>query len=262
MTKSMRIELALSGTWALCFALLPWGCGTAEPGSAPGSVECYLDTECQRDLSYWSEPNGSVQLVAAACHIPTFLGGGQQPFCECQLRRTPQPRPGESPDPYVFSAWPGNRPGGCSEYARTPGCSYCEREFPGCNIDDAASCDAVCADFTEREQREFARTFSVRERLALCSAQHTCEHLYELEGKCYVGELSRFEARAHDCSLSDAELLAQSTSAETPSCAPRAEVSCASASDCPGGLACKDGVCGPCVQQCQGSVESAGNGPI
>jgi hypothetical protein len=89
------------------------------------------------------------------------------------MRRTPQPTPTGTTEPYVFSAFPGNRPGGCSEYDRTTGCLYFEHEFPGCNIDDPRSCDAVCADFAQRIAREWARTFQMRERLARCTTHTT-----------------------------------------------------------------------------------------
>jgi hypothetical protein len=301
----MRIEFWLSGAGALCLALLPSACSTAEPGSlpspaqapqdppsrlvsdrdtetsdpaeavpsptpstpigvgatdaqidnsqtgSPGSYECVADADCDFASSTGDGSAVSVQLVGARCQ---FLDGvyDQHPYCECKLLRTP--RPGEEAIPEqerVFTAWPGNRPGSCSEYTTTPGCLYCERDFPGCNIDDAASCDAVCADFAARQNRDFARSVVLSKRLARCSEAHTCERLYELDGACYVGAPGRIEARAYDCSLSDAELLAQSPIASTPSCTPRPDVSCQSASDCPGGLACKDGVCGPCVQECQ-----------
>jgi hypothetical protein len=214
---------------------------------SPGAVECNSDSDCALGLDVWTRPLGSLELLGATCGFP---GQDAQPACYCELRRTPAPDTAGASEPYVLGGWPGIRPGGCSEYDRTSGCSYCEQEFPGCNIDDASSCDAVCADFYQRQAREFARTFSARERLARCNADNRCERLYELEGRCYVGAPGRPEARSYDCALSDAELLAQSELASVPSCAARPDVSCSSASDCPAGLACKDGVCGPCVEQC------------
>jgi len=213
---------------------------------SPGMVECNVDADCHRDVTGSGGSTVTAQLVGASCHFSNY-----QPVCECQLLRPPS----AGQDSHVFTALPGYRPGGCSEYTLVPGCLYCESEFPGCNIDEPTSCDAVCADFVARANQESARPISARERLARC-VENRCQRLYEIDGKCYVGEPWRPEARGYDCSLSDDELLAKSELATEPSCAARPAVSCASASDCPGGLGCKDGVCAPCDQICSAGSSS------
>lgn len=223
---------------------------TTPPNSeilARGFGQCDVDADCHLDLGYLSAP-ASVQLLDATCAFES------QPVCACYLRRVS----GSGQTSY-FTAVPGRHPGGCSEYSRTPGCLYCESEFSGCNSDEPGSCDAVCADFVARKNQDLARTVSVRERLARCTEQR-CQWLYEIEGKCYVGEPGWPEARGYDCSLSDDELLAHSERETEPSCPARPLVSCASAEDCPRALACKDSVCSPCKQTCS-SGPSTGDEP-
>jgi hypothetical protein len=174
-------------------------------------------------------------------------------MCECRglLTRT-DPLPGEASS-FEVQQYPGNRPGGCSEWT-TPGCLYCASEFPGCSADDPTSCDAVCADMTARVARAFQRSFVARARLSRCET-NTCHVVTEIEGRCYLGQPQRGDPPEVDCNLSDDELMALVEADMRPgtpstSCPPVAPVGCTSAIDCPRGLACNDGRCGSCSDVC------------
>jgi hypothetical protein len=87
-------------------------------------------------------------------------------------------------------------------------------------------------------------------RLNRCTAEHTCQVVSEIDGKCYAGTPYRREPAELDCALSDEELVQHLNDASQPSCATPPPTACTSASDCPAGLACNSGSCGPCVQGC------------
>jgi hypothetical protein len=223
------------------------------PGGRP-VLECEVDSDCipQR----LAPLDISVQLVSAEC---THLYEAH-PVCACEIDGIfREPTTGQS-NTVAGQLVPGNRVGGCSEFGRTPGsCVYCESEFPGCDIADAGSCDAVCADVLERMRVEWARTLPVTTRLARCIKEPNyfrCDTVFELGGMCYAGPLS-FELPPLDCSLSDEELATHRfDSSQYPTCAPRAQVACSRSEECPRGLACNlsvaPGRCEPCPQVCVG----------
>jgi hypothetical protein len=104
-------------------------------------LECERDSDC---LPQNLEPfNASIDLVSSRC---THISAQTLPICECEIRGTYQdPTTGET-QTVAGPLAPGNREGGCSEFARTPDdCLYCASEFPGCDIAEAGSCDAISA---------------------------------------------------------------------------------------------------------------------
>jgi hypothetical protein len=211
--------------------------------------ECEVDADCV-DTDQ-SGPIGSVELIGSQCmHLSVT---SELPLCECSLRITSLPAADAGTGGYSFvaQAFPGNRPGGCSESSRSGGCLYCASEFPGCDIRDPHSCEAVCADVAQREDEEDRKSFDVRTRLARCVADHTniCHFITEVAGQCYVGRFGAWSPPL-DCTLSDDELAAHFNDPEAEPCGPRPAVSCTRSEDCPGGLACTNGVCQSCEQRC------------
>jgi hypothetical protein len=213
-----------------------------------GARECQEDLDCfggslVRNLA----PIGRVEPVGASCvHLYESL-----PVCECRMQLT-RPALGDEPAAsYEVQLYPGNRAGGCSEWSIEPGCLYCGSEFPGCSVDDASSCDAVCADMTARFDREIQKTIQATARVARCApGTFHCQVVTEIDGRCYAGQPGRIDAPELDCNLSDAELLEHSADPSVPSCAAVAPVACTTADDCPRGLACNAGVCGACSDMC------------
>jgi hypothetical protein len=222
-----------------------------QPGSI-GQAECLKDSECALGNEAAGAPRGRAALTGASCSHA--LGTLALPTCECRVLVTPNADRGggiES-EPYEAELYAGNRPDRCSEFARGPGCLYCEREFSGCDIADPTSCDAVCADMAQRFDQELARTYAVSTRAARCDPNsYSCQVVSEIDGQCYARTFGAPEPLPLDCSLPDEELLAQSDAIGTStSCSPRPRVSCSSSEQCPRGLACSDGACASCERSC------------
>lgn len=231
--------------------------GSAEPSFCrPGDSE-----RCELSLSRWTRALGRVALVRAACRHSQVAD--VLPICECTLNvasSSAASDAGVGLDGGVpvsgrqVVTYPGSRPFSCSEFARTPDrCLYCGTEFPGCNVDDASSCDAVCADMAGRYDLELQQTFSATSRIARCGERGECEYVTEVDGKCYARDPREPQIPSFDCALSDTEILAHEGERSIEACAEPAAVPCQTADDCPRGLACgADGVCINC-SHCQGN---------
>jgi hypothetical protein len=215
------------------------------------------DAPCAVGVEAWTMPIGRAELIGARCnHMNT---AEPLPVCECTFRRTriaadsDPNRPWEEGTPDIVR-YPGNRPDGCSEYGRTPSsCVYCESDFPGCSVDDATSCDVVCADMAVRYDAELRKTFSAVSRVARCGEDMLCQYVTEIDGLCYARDPSQKELPTFDCALSDEEILQNQNESYAPTCSERPGASCATANDCPRGLACDDTArCVGCGNTCEG----------
>jgi hypothetical protein len=205
------------------------------------------DDACVLDLTPWTEPLGSADLVGAVCR---HEGSSNYylPMCHCTLRVTPADAE-DSAREIVLR--PGDRFYSCSEYSRTPGCLYCGTEFPGCSVDDDGSCDAVCIDMASRYSNDLQKTFAAVPRLSRCTENFICEHVTELDGKCYARRPVSAELPSFDCALSDEEILTHQNEDYASYCTERPSVTCTTARDCPRGLACSDeGICVGCGPSC------------
>jgi len=219
---------------------------TGSVGQSP-IPECEVDADCAV-LPSWT---GSVrvELVSAACSHD--LNSVTVPLCECVLRATADAPDAGTAETREYRRYPGNRDYRCSEHSFWGSCLYCGNEFPGCNIDDLHSCDAVCTDMTEREENDIRREHEIGYRLARCNEDRTCRVVTTIDGQCYLAPFGRSNPEPVDCSLGDAELLQRlAVSSGKEECQPRPTVNCATSSDCPRGLSCAGGVCGPCTQSC------------
>jgi hypothetical protein len=219
-----------------------------------GMAECLKDEDCTLDEEGVGLAWGRAELLGSSCNHEVHNDG--RPTCECRISMIfSAGDAGVSAEPREISLYPGNRPDDCSEYSRGAGCLYCERDFPGCDIADPQSCDAVCADISARFDQEAHRTYAVEARLTRCDPEsYHCQRVTQVDGACYAGRLGALQARL-DCSASDETLIEHLGDPAEPPCAPRAEVACAASEDCPRGLACKSGSCASCEQTCI----SAGN---
>jgi hypothetical protein len=217
------------------------------PGPRP-VMECQVDDDC-----IWTPSNltpSDATLVSARC---AHLTSEYLPVCDCLIEGTNMDADGGAVTTYGGSLVPGNRPNGCSEHAAS-GCLYCENEFPGCDVSDPTSCDAMCADMVERLNANWRKPVEVTTRHAECVVEpnsHTCRLIYEVDGRCYTGPYGRWEPAPFDCNLPKEEALANYFDLpQQPSCAPRAKVPCTSSAECPRGLACTSGVCDDCNLNC------------
>lgn len=223
---------------------------TSENGQtgSVGGVECIEDLDCFAGaLEQTIGPIGRVELLGSAC---THLSYETVPVCECRMQLTKPAVGGMPAESYEVAAHPGHRSGDCSEWSIAPGCSYCASEFPGCSVDDPASCDAVCAVMTERRDADYRKTFVAKARLSRCAPEGgRCQVVTQIDGRCYAGPPERVEPPEVDCGLSDEELIAHLDDPPAQYCSV-APIACSSASDCPRGLACNAGVCGGCSDAC------------
>jgi hypothetical protein len=212
------------------------------------------DAQCAIDIDFddWRLPEGRAELVGAACTYGPFLS--HYPLCECRVHRSRlegDERPwGDGPDEVLL--YPGARSGGCSERGRLPSsCLYCGNDFPGCNVDDAASCDAICADMARRYDTDMQKTFSVESRVARCAEEGvSCAYVTEIDGLCYARDPREKELPSFDCSLDDAQILEHRDERHAAACAELPVAECEVTSDCPRGLACDRGTCVTCGAGC------------
>lgn len=229
------------------------GIDNSQTGSVGGSPtpECAVDADCatlpESDLA--AMQSARVELLGAQCSHEVI--NGARPTCACHLRRSWSSADAGAPEAIEYDRYPGNRADHCSEHAFSGVCMYCENEFPGCDTGDAGSCDAVCADVASRDEAEMRHPYALGIRLAHCNADLTCSVVSSIDGQCYLGHFGDYEPPRVDCNLSDEALLALLASPPSGNeCAPRPEPSCATSADCPRGLSCAGGVCGPCGAIC------------
>jgi len=222
-----------------------------------GACLCSSDDDCAARLTAWVEPSPvSVSLVSTSC--THSYPGDPLPLCMCNVHIKPSD---SSRDEFDTAFYPGYRgfppPEGCSEYGRGPTCLYCADEFPGCNAESPGdTCTAICQDLALRVQQDSERRRALKVRVARCNSSCNCDHVFELDGQCYSGDVLP-DALGYDCSLSDAELLAKGQNRQ-PSCPAPPVLRCRTTDDCPGGLACNSGRCGPCLM---GSCSLVNNDP-
>src|SRR5688572_4495858 len=87
--------------------------------------------------------------------------------------------------------------------------------------------------------------------LSRCTENFICEHVTELDGKCYARRPVSAELPSFDCALSDEEILTHQNEDYASHCTERPSVTCTTARDCPRGLACSDeGICVGCGPSC------------
>lgn len=229
---------------------------------SPGSSVCSTDEDCLVDGVEWTLPLGTVELRSARCD---FIDPNNDtlPVCHCELSVTPSEESLQSntegegftprTEPYDFVEYAGHRGppqgNGCSVFGRTPECSYCASEFPGCQLGDDAACDAPCAQLAATKDAEFRASYSFAQRVARCMDGAYCEMVVELDGKCYAAQPSSSRP-AFDCSLPDDEIIAHRDDLNGSTCAAEPAAECQTADDCPSGLACNAGRCGPCADTC------------
>ncbi len=212
----------------------------------PGVPECRTDADCVHYLEQWTQPLAtSVTLLGSACALDPNLD--PLPVCQCTVHVVPT-APGGPFDTILYAGlreFPTGQ--GCSEYGRTGRCLYCASEFPGCHLESfATDCAGICQDLVGRVATVWQASYQATVRVARCSSSH-CEQVFELDGRCFVGEVLP-DSAGYDCSLGNQELLALGRSTQ-PTC-PAPVHDCASAADCPGGLACNHGSCGSCAMNC------------
>jgi len=109
----------------------------------------------------------------------------------------------------------------CLFYGRVARCLYRTDEFPGCDLNDADSCTAVCTELQARVTEDAERDITGRVRLARCD-EGSCTGGLEVADACYAA--SPLLPQSEPCGKSDEEILRaqaqrEAANQEAPSCA-------------------------------------------
>jgi len=193
-------------------ALGAWGCETSrapEPSpSGIGAAQCGVDADCTATCDYIVEqlqaPGYVPTSASTRCDLVGFAGGGAMaPSCECV---------NEGGGTLVLSS---ASPGPCLYFGRDRTCLYGRAEFAGCDMADAGSCEAPCADFHDRIAADAVRPVDAEVRHTGCH-ELSCECVVRIGDGCYVNQ----ELARNDCTLSDAAILEtyRMRSTEYPPC--------------------------------------------
>ncbi len=183
-------------------AELTSGPGGEDPGGGnPGAVECVEDAECaealQSDLDRLSQPAPlDVAFSGSRCepyNVILEAGTVSGNACECLL-----------PDGGSRNVGPVGV--GCYATGRGGDCLFGDEDFAGCAINDASSCQSVCAELETRMEADAARSFAVELVHAACTEDGSCQSVVSIDGRCYANR-DYSPGRSYDCSLGAAAIL-------------------------------------------------------
>jgi hypothetical protein len=87
----------------------------------------------------------------------------------------------------------------CYARGRAGDCLLAGSEFEGCDVSDATSCDAVCADLEQRYDDDAARAYDASILYASCEEQQ-CKTVLQIGERC-VADSSYLFGRSYDCAL-------------------------------------------------------------
>lgn len=245
--------------------------GPGENGQtgSPGANACTTDEQCEVDPRAWTQRLGSVELAGARCALLEPLLD-LLPVCHCTLHVTPAEPSADGgaaepmeegmeggfswfTEPTNYVEYAGHRgspfSSGCSVFGRTPECTYCSTEFPGCHLGDDAACQAPCEELARRKNAELGASYDFSQRFARCVDGAYCDVVVELDGQCYARAPGP-STPPIDCSLPDSEIVERRNDFGGDECPQRPATRCDTAEDCPAGLACNGGTCGRCSDIC------------
>lgn len=253
--------------------LVAVGCGSPSEvapakcqSASIGMAECIEDADCQSNLDAWVEGMEGPRvprertIVGTYC-IPLTISGtgadsGSGPACDCELEGG-------------GSLYVGPQGIECLARSRTGQCIWGGAAFPGCDA-SGSNCPDLCEQLLEKHREDDLRVFEAEALGAVCE-RFSCKSLARVEDQCF------FNLRNVSPAPCDAELLSMSeppdpgAEAQCPPPArefhPRPEDEwqgmrvrvgnqpiCAGKSSCSFALACRDGLCGPCLadEDCAG----------
>jgi hypothetical protein len=172
--------------------------GPGEPGPGASADECRVASDCDEsvraELAAFAAPvAGGVDIERTECMHVSLSSGHRGSSCVCYVAgggaRTIGP---VGVDCFVYG-----RGGDC--LARGP-------EFEGCDVNDATSCDEVCAELQPALDADAARTFEASSFYQACEEQ-VCQTVIEVDGRCFP-EGSYTAGRSYECSLGGEAILA------------------------------------------------------
>lgn len=199
-------------------AALPSFVGACSSGSSPqssgqtGSVgpsadECRVASDCAERvadelLAFGAATTNSKHFDAAECSAVGVVGGPSGPGCICHIAG------GDG------SLNVGPKGLDCYALGRGGDCLFEGSEFEGCDVTEATSCDAVCAELEQRLDDDAARTFEASSVYAACQEQE-CKTVVQLGERCFA-DRSYLAGRSYDCSLGGEAILAAEQEAQKP----------------------------------------------
>lgn len=171
MTAPLRFLLPFLVVLASC---TPTGSGaTACTDPAACEVGC-LDWVASMETPTEPPP----RHIAARCEYANFSGRTVTTWegfgCWCDL-------PQEGRREFVHRA---NE--ACSNFGRGGTCLYRSEEFPGCDVEEPSSCEAVCEDLYQRKVVHAAETIELELRDSLCTVG-ACHCAYRNDEQCFLG---------------------------------------------------------------------------
>jgi hypothetical protein len=228
--------------------------GKGVDGNGANWVPCSTDLDCATRLEQYALTLAAPVMVhrvhlGSGC-VPARDGCSDDAFCGCVYD---QDGPGGDTQRYVLAL---GTDAACDLYSRDGTCLVSGKDFAGCDVDGAASCDAACAHAMQVWAADDARTLDVQARSARC-VQTACQHVIEVEGMCYPGSV---DAPRYDCALDDDDILARAFPDAT-----KVEVLAqCSGQGCeegrPVSTACSLGSCGTTVAPARGGCTASGAG--
>ena len=228
-------------------------------------AECIEDVDCERGLDSWlADMEGprvprERTISEAYCMMLTVLDAGPDsasgPACTCRFESG-------------GSLSVGPQGVGCLARSRTGNCIWDGSAFPGCDIGKESNCAEFCDRLLEVRREDDLRVFETEALGAICE-RLSCKSLARVDDQCF------FNRRHEGPAPCDAELLSMSEPAVTD---PASDIECAlptgtqreyyprpenewqgmrvrverqsicdGDASCSLALACKGGLCGPCL---------------
>lgn len=173
----------------------------------PSADECLVASDCEERaadevLQFSSPTTNSKHFDAAECTQVGVVGGPSGPSCVCRIAGTDG------------SLDVGPVGLDCYALGRGGDCLFAGGEFHGCDVTDATSCDAVCADLEQRLDDDAARIFEASSVYAACENQE-CKTVVRLDERCFADH-SYLSGRSYDCSLGGEAIWAAEQEAQKP----------------------------------------------
>jgi hypothetical protein len=201
---AMVVMLALPSLLVACSSRQSSG----QTGSVgPSADECRVASDCDERaadevLQFSSPTTNSKHFDAAECTQVGVVGGPSGPSCVCRIAGTDG----------SLNVGPVGLD--CYALGRVGNCLFAAAEFDGCDVTDATSCDATCADLEQRLDDDAARTFEASSVYAACEKQE-CKTVVQLDERCFA-DRSYLSGRSYDCSLGGEAIWAAEQEAQKP----------------------------------------------
>jgi hypothetical protein len=231
-TYSLGMRFAAIGVVTLALSGLVAACSSGSPGSidSPGSSEgsesakgedsgqtgslapddesgrCDVTTDCEgyaaEELLRFTSPTTNRKRFDGADCALVVRSGRSGAGCVCHIIGS---------DSSGLQVGPAGLD--CYALGRAGECLLAGNEFEGCDVSDATSCDAVCADLEQRYDEDAARAYDASILYASCEEQQ-CKTVLQIGERC-VADSSYLFGRSYDCAMGGEAIWAAEQEART-----------------------------------------------